>query len=236
MTRTKDGSSSSKAISAVKRLVSLGFYLQPWQTLSYVDNKSIGRFEGKAFEPKGWTPRVTTAALRHARSDDTFWAARRVAAFSDAMIRAIAETGRYHDESAARLLGDVLIQRRDRIAQTYLPAVNPVVNPALGPDGGLTFENAAVTAGVSEEPSQGYIVHWWAFDNTTGDTRALGSPTTGPGRQSQAPVALPSAPGAFVKVQIAAAGNEHPAWAVPVDAFFRRGADGWTLIGLERLP
>jgi hypothetical protein len=221
---------------AVKRLVSLGLYLQPWQTLSYVENESIGRFEGTRFEPTGWTPRVTTAALRHARSDDAFWAARRVAAFSDAMIRAIAETGRYHDESAARLLGDVLIERRDRIAQTYLPAVNPVVNPALGPGGDLTFENAAVAAGVAEDPGEGYVVHWSAFDNTTGEATALGLPTMARSRQSQAPVPLPAAPGSFVKVQIAAAGNGRPAWAVPVDAFFRRSADGWTLIGLERVP
>jgi hypothetical protein len=219
-----------------KRLVSLGFYLQPWQLVSYVDNKSIGRFEGSYFEPKGWTPRVMPAALRHARGDDTFWAARRVAAFSDEMIRAIAETGRYHDESAARLLGDVLIQRRDRIAQTYLADVNPVVNLTLGPDGELTFENAAVTAGVAAEPDQGYIVHWLAFDNTTDTSSVLGSPTATRNGQSRAPVALPSSPGSFVKVQVAAASHEHPSWAVPVEAFFRRSASGWTLIGLERLP
>jgi hypothetical protein len=219
-----------------KRLVSFGFYLQPWQTASYVDNKSIGRFEGSSFDPKRWTPRVMPAALRHARGDDTFWAARRVAAFSDEMIRAIAETGRYHDESAARLLGDVLIQRRDRIAQTYLADVNPVVNPRLGPDGELTFENAAVTAGVAAEPDQGYIVHWLAFDNTTDTSSVLGSPTATRNGQSRAPVALPSSPGSFVKVQVAAASHEHPSWAVPVEAFFRRSASGWTLIGLERLP
>jgi hypothetical protein len=219
-----------------KRLVSLGFYLQPWQTVPYIDNRSIGRFEGSYFEPRNWTPRVTTAALRHARDDDAFWAARRVIAFSDEMIRAIAETGRYHDESAARLLADVLIQRRDRIAQTYLAAVNPVVNPALAPDGELTFGNAAVTAGVAAEPDQGYLVQWAAFDNTTGTTRALGSPTATRDGRSRAPMALPSSPGSFVKVQIAAAAHEHPSWAKPVEAFFRRSASGWGLVGLERQP
>ena len=219
-----------------KRLVSLGFYLQPWQTVPYVNNESIGRFEGAYFVPERWKPRVPTAAFRHARGDDNFWAARRVIAFSDEMIRAVAETGRYHDESAARLLADILIQRRDRIAHAYLDAVNPVVNLALGREGALTFENAAVTAGVAAEPAQGYIVHWAAFDNATGETRALGSPTATRGRQSQAPVALPSSPGSFVKVQVAAAAPEHPSWAVPVEAFFRRSANGWTLVGLERLP
>ena len=218
-----------------KRLVSLGFYLQPWQTVPYPENESVGRFEGAYFEPRRWKPRVPTAAIRHAREDDTFWAARRVVAFSDEMIRAIAETGRYDDESAARLLADTLIQRRDRIGHAYLAAVNPVVNVALGPEDALTFENAAVTADVAAEPDQGYIVHWATFDNATGQTAAIGMPTATRTGRSRAPAALPSSIGSFVKVQIAAAAPEHPSWAVPVEAFFRRSADGWTLVGLERL-
>ena len=69
-----------------------------------------------------------------------------------------------------------------------------MVNVALGPTGTLTFENAAVSAGVAKEPSQGYIVHWATFDNTTGQAAALGSPTATRARESQAPVALPSSP------------------------------------------
>ena len=89
---------------------------------------------------------------------------------------------------------------------------------------------------MAEEPAAGYIVHWATFDNTTGQAAALGTPTATKGRQSRSPVSLPSAPGAFVEVQISAATPDHPSWAVPVDAFFRRGASGWTLVGLDRLP
>ncbi len=221
---------------AWKRLVTLGFYLQPWQTVSYVDNDSVGRFEGVVFEPEGWKPRVPTAAFRRARADDNFWAARRVMAFSDDMIRALAETGRYTDPSATKLLADILIQRRDRIGRAYLSAVNPVVNIRLDRDGKLTFENAAVMAGVAKEPTQGYILHWATFDNTTGQATAIGKPTATTGRESQAPTAFLSTAGAFVRVQISAATPEHPSWAVPVEAFFRRSADGWTLVGVDRVP
>ena len=111
-----------------KRLVTLGFFISPWQTVDYTENPAIGRFEGTRFDPTTWKPRVPTAAFLRARPDDDFWAARRVMAFSDEMIRAVAKTGSYSDPAAEKLLADVLIQRRDRIGQAFLPAVNPVVD------------------------------------------------------------------------------------------------------------
>ena len=219
-----------------KRLVSMGFYLQPWQTVKYVDNRSIGRFEGTAFEPEGWKPRVPTAAFLRARADDNFWAARRVMAFSDQMIRRITTTGLYADESAATLLADILIQRRDRIGRAYLNAVNPVIDFALSPEGVLTFRNAAADAGVASEPSSGYIVQWASVDNTTGQATPLGAPTATTDRRTQAQTALPAAPGSLVRARIAAASPAQPAWAVPVDVVFRRAAAGWTLVGVDRLP
>ncbi len=85
----------------LKRLMTFGFFLQPWQTVHYDEHPAIGRFEGVEFDPTEWKPRVPTAAFIRARADDNFWAARRVMAFSDDMIRAIASTGQYHDEAAA---------------------------------------------------------------------------------------------------------------------------------------
>ncbi|HZB26743.1 MAG TPA: hypothetical protein VE379_11450, partial [Vicinamibacterales bacterium] len=219
-----------------KRLVTLGFYLQPWQTVKYVDNPAIGRFEGTAFDPAAWKPRVPTAAFRRARTDDTFWAARRVMAFSDDMIRAIAREARYHDDAATSLLAQVLIERRDAIGRTYLNAINPVVNFRLDGAGTLTFENAAVTAAVAEEPASGYLVEWATFDNATGTAGSLGSATVTTDRRATSPAPLPSATNAFVRVRIAAVNAGPPAWAVPVSVYFRRAASGWTLVGVERLP
>ena len=219
-----------------KRLVTLGFYLQPWQTVKYVDNPAIGRFEGTAFNPAEWKPRVPTAAFLRARGDDTFWAARRVMAFSDDMIRAIAAEGRYSDPAAAALLAEVLIQRRDAIGRTYLNAINPVVDFALDTGGTLSFENAAVAAGVGVEPERGYAVDWATFDNSTGTATPLGSTTPTSVRRASAPGPLPSTPGACVKLQIVALNPSQPSWSVPVSVYFRRAADRWTLVGVERLP
>jgi hypothetical protein len=218
-----------------KRLFSLGLYVSPWQTADYVENPAVGRFEGKSFDASKWKPRVPTAAYRHARADDDFWAAQRVVAFSDEMIRAMVKTGKYSDPAAEKLLADVLIQRRDRVGQAFLPAINPVVNVKLDGGGALTFENAAVTSGGATAPAE-YKVAWSQFDNNTGTATPVGATTaTGQGR-SQAPPGLPTASGAYVKVQISADVPAYKSWSTPVDAYFRRTADGWKLVGFERLP
>jgi hypothetical protein len=216
-----------------RRLASLGFVLRPWQTVEYDDVPTVGRFEGVVFNPTAWRPRVPTAALRHAQADDLFWAARRVAAFSDALIRGIVRVGGYSDPDAERLLADVLIQRRDKIAAAYLPAVNPVVNLALSDDAELTFDNAAVMAGAAANP-RGYRVRWGRFDNATGAVAPLGETVTPPGQASHAPAPLPAGVGAFVRVEIEAIDPPREEWRRPLRGVFRRDARGWRLVGLER--
>jgi hypothetical protein len=216
-----------------KRLYTLGFFLQPWQTVPYDEHPAIGRFEGTEFDPAAWKPRVPTAAFLRARDDDSFWAARRVMAFSDEMIRALVKTGHYSDPAAEAILAAVLIQRRDVIGRTYLAAINPVVNVALSDGGLLTFDNAAVSAGVAPAPAGGYDVRWARFDNNTGQTTAdLGRSASVP---SQGPMPLPSEPGSYIKVEIRAVQAANPSWGAPVDAYFRRDG-GWKLVGLERMP
>jgi hypothetical protein len=218
----------------VKRLASVGFFIRPWQTVPYVENPAIGRFEGTEFEPTTWRPRVPTAAFRHAQPADLFWAARRVMAFSDAMIRAIVQTGEYGDPEAARHLGDVLIQRRDKIGAAYLVAINPVVNLVLSREGRLSFENAAVAAGAATAPRGGYRVSWARFDNDTGAITPLAETTIAAGDSGQAPQGTPDAPGAFVRVSVSVVDSTHESWRTPLHAYFRRDAGGWMLVGLER--
>jgi hypothetical protein len=218
----------------LKRLVTMGFYIQPWQTANYEDNPAIGRFEGDAFDPLAWRSRVPAAAIRNARDDDDFWAARRVMAFTDDLIRAVVKTGKYSDPAAEKLLGDVLIKRRNRIGQVYFTRTNPLVNFSLDNSGLLCFDNAAEQAGMVESHGS-YQALWSAFDNQTGATRPLGE-SSGPTGQIQAPAGLPAAAAAFVVAEVRAVGSPYPAWAKPVRVTFHKTQSGWKLVGLEREP
>ncbi len=218
-----------------KRLLTLGFYIRPWQTLDYEEHPEIGRFTDEAYEPDEWKPRVPVAALTRARADDTLWAALRVMAFSDEHIRAAVKTGQYTDPAAEKLLADVLIKRRDRIGRVYTAKVNPLTRFALDGSGTLTFENPAVKANYFDAPKGGYTATWSRFDNVTREATQIGSPTSGTDRL-QAPAELPKTAGAFVKVSIAAVDAPHAAWTKPVDVYFRATSGGWQLVGVERVP
>ena len=218
----------------LKRTITLGLYIRPWQTLDYDKHPEIGRFEADAFDPETWVPRVPVAALRHARPDDTFWAALRVMAFSDDHIRAAVKQGTYTDPKAEELLASLLIKRRDTIGRTYFANINPLTRFALAESGELTFENPAVKAGFAPSPAKGYEAVWARFDNATQRSTVIATTTTTESRV-QAPAGLASQAGAFVRISLRAPEAPHAAWSVPVDVYFRREADRWALVGVERL-
>jgi hypothetical protein len=217
-----------------KRAISLGFYLSPWQTIPYKELPEVGRFEGDRFDPEAWVPRVPTAAFVRARDDDNFWAALRVAAFTDQDIRAAVYEGGYSDPAAEKLLGDILIKRRDKIAQAFIPKMTPLTRFVLS-ENGLMFENAAIKYAKLPAPDGGYRAEWFEFDNATGATRPIGAATTSATTSIAAPSGLPVADGAYVKVAVTAPDSKRPAWSQPVDVYFRRAGGAWTLVGLERL-
>ena len=217
-----------------RRLFSLGFALSPWQTIPYVEYPSVGKFEGDRFDPRAWRPQTPTVAYLEMRDDDAFWAARRVAAFTDDMIRAVVHTGEFSDPAAEKLLADVLMKRRDKVARTYLTAVNPIVSPRLDGSGRLTFENAALAAGAASGPAA-YRAAWFRFDNATADVQPIAE-TQSTTTTMDAPRGLPTTTGGFVGADISIESDGHPSWRQPVRIVFRRGADGWALVGLERLP
>jgi hypothetical protein len=217
-----------------RRLFSFGLALSPWQTIDYVEYPSVGKFEGDRFDPRAWRPQTATTAYMETRADDAFWAARRVAAFTDDLIRAAVHTAEFSDPAAERYLGDVLIKRRNKITSLYLTAVNPVVSPRLEAGGRLTFDNAAFAAGVAPVPVT-YRASWSLFDNATGTARPLAT-TESATTTIDPPAGLPASAGSMVAVDISAESQAYPTWRQPVRTHFRQEGGGWKLVGLERLP
>ena len=97
----------------------------------------------------------------------------------------------------------------------------------------MTFENAAVEAGVASAPAE-YVVNWSEFDNTRGLATPIGD-TNAATTSVAAPAPLPSGSGTYIRVSIAAKGGPE-SWAEPAHAYFRRDTSGWTLVGFERVP
>jgi hypothetical protein len=155
-------------------------------------------------------------------------------AFTDEHIRAAAKTGSFTDPAAEKLLGDILIKRRDKIGRVYYSRINPLVRFELT-DAGLAFENPAVKAGFAAAPKQGYQAIWYRFNNATAAADQIGSPTTASDGRLKPPADLPRDANSYVKVSIHAVEPPHAPWAKAVDVYFRRAGNGWQLVGVERL-
>jgi hypothetical protein len=215
-------------------LATLGIYTRPWMHIEYPEvPPAVGRFESASFDPDKWRPEYPNPAFENMRPDDAFWAARIVARFSNEDIRAIVEKAHYSDPRATEYVTATLIERRDRVVRRWLSGVNPVVDVALRQDGTLTFENAAVAAGIAQPP-QVYRARWMRFDNTTGPVGDAVDLPVRPGARSAPPSLLADAQ--FIQLELSADHPDFPSWRVPVTAHFMRTTDGWALVGLRRLP
>jgi hypothetical protein len=215
-----------------KRVLSFGFKVPVWRTQEYFESRAIGRLprDHSEWDPETWWPHITNAAFRHSRPDDTFWAATKLAAITDDMIRAAVAEGQFGDAASEQFLAKAIIDRRLRILQTFLPKINPIVDPAIDREGRLTFRNAASDLAVADR-APGYRALWYTFDNAT--DRATLVATT---EETQSPMLMPEMPAAdYIKVDLLAIGGPE-AWTKPVSAYFRRNSGNWILVGFERQP
>jgi hypothetical protein len=225
---------------SLKTLATFGLYVRPWILVDYWQGaKSVGNFEGDFFDPVKWRPEYPNPAFDNMTPDDAFWAARLLAKFSNEAIRAVVAKARYSEPGAAEHITSTLIKRRDKVLRVWLTGVNPLVNAQLSADGALTFENAAVDAGIAKSPTQ-YRFTWSRFDNATGATTQAveGGLVGGTSGTIDGPVRL-QAPkllldSAFLRVSVSTIHPDYPAWSNPVTFTFRRNGTQWETVGLDR--
>ena len=217
---------------ALKTLATFGLFVRPWILVDYWQGaKSVGRFESDFFDPIAWRPEYPNPAFDNMRADDAFWGARLVARFSDEAIRAVVAKARYSEPGAADHIANTLLERRLKVLRAWLPGINPLADPRLAADGTLTFENAAVAAGVASEPAE-YRLTWSVFDNTAGTAAGESYDMQVTAPRAAAPAAVLR--GDFVMVAVRTRHPDHPVWDLPVTFTFRRTASGWETVGVER--
>ena len=213
-------------------MLTLGLYVRPWLKVHYPDLPAVGRFEAGYFSPERWKPEYPNAAFDNARPDDLFWGAKRVMAFTDEAIFAVAETAEFANPEATAYMAQTLVTRRDKIAMAWLNAVLPVDDLDLSPAGALSFRNIAVRHKMASAPET-YEIAVARFDNATGATTPIGEPITGAGPTFDLPEDALS--GEFVQVEIRVPEPRYPGWAHPCRAVFRRNGNRWELVGLDRM-
>jgi hypothetical protein len=216
-------------------MLTLGLYVRPWIKVDYPDLPAVGRIESTYFRPELWKPDYPNPAFRNARPEDYFWAARIVAAVPDEAVRAVVSTANYSDPRVTEYLAETLLARRAKVVATWLNVTNPIVHVRLSASGDLTFDNAAELAGVGKAAER-YTAWWSRYDNHAGTHEPFGAEQTLTAPRARAPEALLSSAPEFVSVRLRAFHQDQPAWSQPLVAYFRRAANEWSLVGLERNP
>jgi hypothetical protein len=218
---------------SLKALASFGLWAPAWAHQERPTfHPSAGPFTADApFDPATWRAEYPNAAFRNMRADDAFWAARRVAAFTDHQLRLLVGRGRYTDAAATAQVVAALIERRDRIARVWLTAITPLVRPALS-NGVLTVENAAEAAGVAS-PAARYSAQWSIFDNDSRTHERVGDPVSSPTPSLPLPAALASEQG-YIAAAVSIEHPDYPHWSRPVMLYFRRMGATWHAVGIIR--
>ncbi len=216
----------------VKAGLTLGIWDRPWRHVKYPNYPAIGRFEADFFQPQLWRPEYPNPAFDRMQLEDAFWATRTVMRFTDAMIRAIVETGQLDDPAASDYLVQTLIKRRDKIIRYYLPQMNPLDEFQLTGEPGLSmrleFKNLGLEAGLALASS--YQYQWFRFDNPSQGLEPLSEirPSTEPS------LAVPQDPAAYLMVRIYTSSRAQPQWRKKVEVFIRNDSRRPTVVGIER--
>ncbi|OFV90575.1 MAG: hypothetical protein A3H28_14715 [Acidobacteria bacterium RIFCSPLOWO2_02_FULL_61_28] len=207
---------------AAANFFSLGLYIPRWARADYPHLPAVGNFESDVFEPEKWKANYPNPAFSNRLPDDTFWAAKKVMAFTDEQIRAVVMTGQYSDPAAEKWIADCLIARRNKIGEAFLTKVLPLDRFAVR-EGRLAFEDLGVKHNLV--PSRDYTVQWSRFNNDTEQKAPLAGETA---------LALPrlvveSGEGEYFAAEIH---GEDPKKTVTV--YLRKKSDRVEVVGIDR--
>jgi hypothetical protein len=220
---------------ALATLASLGLWRRPFIRVKAPSHlAAAGNFTADGFRPHQWKPHYPNAAFTNMQPEDAIWAARLVAAFTPDVIARIVEKAQFTDSEVVDHVTGTLQRRRELVLRTWLTAMNPLWDAAIGPEGMLRFNNAAVDGHVAERP-QAYELAWFRYDNETGRRHYVASSRTE--GEPVAPVPTDKLTGAeYFGVDIGAAHADYRAWRTPVRFYFHAEDGRIRAVGVERRP
>ncbi|HET9886205.1 MAG TPA: hypothetical protein VFR10_01740, partial [bacterium] len=109
-----------------RRLVTLGFVEEPWRRHQETGIPSVGRFTAAGYHPDEFRPILQNPCFDAMTERDGYWAAKIVASFSDAQIRAAVESAEYVDPAASDYVFTTLVDRRNTIIREWFNRVAPL--------------------------------------------------------------------------------------------------------------
>jgi hypothetical protein len=208
---------------ALAQMLSLGAYVPWWARARYYTSEATGMLMVDPLEPEGWKPNYPNPAFLNRLPDDTFWAARKVMAFTDEHIRAIVEEGGYSDPEDEEAVIRYLTRRRDAIGRAYFSSVLPLDRFEVS-SGDLTYVDLAEFYGFDEaEPVR---VSWSTFDNDS----EVHTPITGASTFALPELLASMGPGEYAAATIRS--EVEPSKGVVV--YLRTEGPGAGIMGIER--
>lgn len=135
-----------------KNFLGLGFRKSPWekrleeQGPPETQPEAVGYFDNNRFSPEGYKVQLPYYAFKDLTRADAYWAAKIIASFTDADIRAMIRAGMLSREEDAETVFKVLSERRDLIAAYWFGQVSPLESFSLN-NSVLSFKDLEIERG-----------------------------------------------------------------------------------------
>jgi hypothetical protein len=139
-------------------------------------------------------PEYPNPAFLNMDTEDAFWAAKQVMAFTDEDIRKIVATGEYTDPAASDWVERCLIERRNKIGRAFFSRVLPFDRFAVRNHQLVYDDLGAIFFGTPMHAS----VQWHTFDNASGNMERIDGANS---------FAVPQVTAEFLAADIRAAGR-----------------------------
>jgi hypothetical protein len=214
--------------SVFTRIGTLGIAGGSWRNAKTPDLRGVGHIEAAFFRPPRWRAELPNPAFERADPADAFWAARQVAAFSRADVKAVVATAQFTQPEAETYLVETLLARRDSIAHAYLDFAGGLDRFRVqGAD--LRFVDLRARHGLAPDSVQRTVV-WRAFDNQ----RNQATDRLARVRTAAEALSIPPAGAAFLQAAIRTPGRGTTTAYLRRDGVHGSGAPRYELVGLNR--